>query len=111
MRPSASSSNFSNACLQKSHTRDLIERVGTTWPDRIALEQGLHRLTELSWFLDENEFGNVSPRDGGPPPLPKAWRLGDRPNLKQMHDDACANRVTAEAVEVSCWPRSGRRRA
>ncbi|MBX6323511.1 MAG: hypothetical protein IRY94_16935, partial [Rhodospirillaceae bacterium] len=32
--------------------------------------------------------------------LPKAWRLGNRPNLKQMHHDACANRVTAEAIEL-----------
>ena len=72
MRPSASSSSFSNACLQKSHTRDLIERVGTTWPDRIALEQGLRRWPELSWFLDENEFGSDPAPDAGPPPLPKA---------------------------------------
>ena len=85
---------------QKAHTRDLIGLVGATRPDRIALEQGLRRWTELSWFLDENEFGSDPAPDGGPPPLPKAWRLGDRPNLKQMHDDACANRVTAEAVEL-----------
>ena len=85
---------------QKAHTRDLIGLAGATRPDRIALEQGLRRWTELSWFLDENEFGSDPAPDGGPPPLPKAWRLGNRPNLKQMHDDACANRVTAEAVEL-----------
>ena len=85
---------------QKTHTRDLIGLVGATRPDRIELEQGLRRWTELSWFLDENEFGSDPATDGGPPPLPKAWRLGNRPNLKQMHHDACTNRVMAEAVEV-----------
>ena len=85
---------------QKAHTRDLIGLVGPTQPDRIELEQGLRRWTDLSWFLDENEFGTDAAADGGLPPLPKAWRLGNRPNLKQMHDDACANRVTVEAVEL-----------
>ena len=85
---------------QKAQTRDLIGLVGAMRPDRIELEQGLRRWTDLSWFLDENEFGSDPATDGGPPPLPKAWRLGNRPNLKQMHHDACTNRVTAEAVEV-----------
>ena len=85
---------------QKAHTPDLIGLVGATRPDRIELEQGLRRWTELSWFLDETEFGSDVATGGGPPPLPKAWRLENRPNLKQMHHDACANRVTAEAVEV-----------
>ncbi len=84
---------------QKAHTRDLIGLVGPSQPDRIELEQGLRRWTGVSWFLDENEFGSESAADGGTPPLPVAWRLGNRPNLKQMHDDACANRVMAEAVE------------
>ena len=84
---------------QKAHTRDLIGLVGPTQPDRIELEQGLRRWTGVSWFLDENEFGPETAADGGAPPLPVAWRLGNRPNLKQMHDDACANRVMAEAVD------------
>ena len=84
---------------QKAQTRDLTVLVSAARPGRIELEQALRRWTELSWFLDENEFDRGA-ADGGPPPLPKAWRLGNRPNLKQMHHDACANRVTAEAVEV-----------
>ena len=84
---------------QKAHTRDLIGLVGATRPGRIELEQGLRRWTDVSWFLDENEFGRGA-AGGETPLLPKAWRLGNRPNLKQMHDDACANRVPAEAVEV-----------
>ena len=84
---------------QKAHTRDLIGLVGATRPDPIELDQGLRRWADVSWFLDENEFGSDAAA-GGKAPLPKAWRLGNRPNLKQMHYDACANRVTAEAVEV-----------
>ena len=84
---------------QKAHTRDLIGLVSTARPGRIELEQALRRWTDLSWFLDENEFGRGA-AGGEPMALPKAWRLGNRPNLKQMHDDACMNRVTAEAVEV-----------
>ena len=34
-----------------------------------------------------------------PSPLPKAWRLGNRPNLRQMHHDACSNRVPPTLVE------------
>ena len=85
---------------QKANTPELIALVGSTRPDRIELEQALRRWMEVSWFLDENEFGGESAADGGPTPLPKAWRLGARPNLKQMHHDACANRVSAEAVDL-----------
>ena len=83
---------------QKAHTPELKALVGATRPDRIELEKGLRRWTDLSWFLDEAEFAGAA-ADGGPGALPKAWRLGNRPNLKQMHHDACANRVTAEHVE------------
>ena len=84
---------------QKAHTPELMALVGATRPDRIELEKGLRRWTELSWFLDETEFAGASKTDGGPAALPRAWRLGNRPNLKQMHHDACANRVAAEIVE------------
>ena len=85
---------------QKAHTPELVALVSSTRPDRIALEQALRRWMDVSWFLDENEFGDASATEGGPAPLPKAWRLGNRPNLKQMHHDACANRVSAEAVDL-----------
>ncbi len=81
---------------QKAHTPELMALLGATRPDRIELEKGLRRWTDLSWFLDEAEFPDAS---ASASELPKAWRLGNRPNLKQMHDDACANRVTAEFVE------------
>ena len=85
---------------QKALTPDLIRLIGAARPDRIALEHGLRRWTELSWFLDDAEFAPDAADGAGPAPLPKAWRLGNRPNLRQMHDDACANRVTADAVEA-----------
>ena len=81
---------------QKAHTPELMALLGATRPDRIELEKGLRRWTDMSWFLDEAEFPDAS---AAVSELPKAWRLGNRPNLKQMHDDACANRVTAELVE------------
>ena len=84
---------------QKALTPDLVRLVGAARPDRIELEQGLRRWTELSWFLDDAEFAPAAAARVGPAPLPKAWRLGNRPNLQQMHHDACANRVTADAVE------------
>ena len=84
---------------QKAHTPELIALVGATRPDRIELEKGLRRWTDLSWFLDEAEFSGIAATDGGSGALPRAWRLGNRPNLKQMHHDACTNRVTAELVE------------
>ena len=49
---------------QKAHTRDLIGLVGAARPGRIELEQALRRWTELSWFLDENEFGRGGGRRG-----------------------------------------------
>ncbi len=79
---------------QKAHTPELMALLGATRPDRIELEKGLRRWTDLSWFLDESEFPDASGTDS----LPKAWRLGNRPNLKQMHDDACTNRVSADLV-------------
>ena len=82
---------------QKASTSDLAVLAGATRPDRIEFEKGMQRWTELSWFLDEAEF---SPASGQIAALPKAWRLGNRPNLKQMHHDACNNRVAPEAIEA-----------
>ena len=84
---------------QKAHTPELMALVAATRPDRIELEKALRRWTDISWFLDEAEFAGAANTDGGPGTLPKAWRLGNRPNLKQMHHDACANRVTVELIE------------
>jgi len=84
---------------QKATTRDLLLLVGPTRPDKIELEKSLRRWTEVSWFLDEASLGDAELQTSGTSQLPKAWRLGSKPNLKQMHHDACLTRVTGELVE------------
>ncbi len=81
---------------QKAYTPELMRLVGATRPDHIELKKGLRRWTDMSWFLDEAEFDGTAKADGA---LPRAWRLGNRPNLRQMHHDACTNRVPAESIE------------
>ena len=85
---------------QKALTRELTALIGAASPDKIELEKALHRWTEVSWFLDEVEVGPAETSSDGTRQLPRAWRLGNRPNLRQMHDDACANRVQTALVEA-----------
>lgn len=63
-------------------TRDLMLLLGPTSPDRIELSKGLSRWAEMSWYLDDTF---TAEREAG---LPKSWRLGSKPNLRQMHFDA-----------------------
>ena len=72
--------------------------LGAAGPDKIELEKALRRWTELSWFLDEVEVSTGSGDGDGE--LPKAWRVGNRPNLRQMHHDACTTRVPPPLVEA-----------
>jgi hypothetical protein len=81
-----------------ARTRELLTLVGATQPDKIELEKALQRWTELSWFLDESTMQNREIESSGIRHLPKSWRLGSRPNLHQMHHDACS-RIAEEAVE------------
>jgi hypothetical protein len=78
----------------KALTRDLFLLLGQTRPDKIELEKALHRWVEISWFLDEEVAQEMEETAS----LPQAWRLGSRPNLTQMHHDACRNRVSPELV-------------
>ncbi len=71
---------------QKASTAELMRLLGHTRPDKIELEKALRRWTEVSWFLDEADISTTS---GEPSALPKTWRMGSRPNLKQMHSEAC----------------------
>ncbi len=73
---------------QKATTRELVLLLAPTRPDRIELEEGLTRWAEVSWFLDEAAIGTGGTRADGRPQLPREWRLGTRPNLRQMHHDA-----------------------
>lgn len=84
---------------QKAQTTELIKLVGPTRPDRIELEKALRRWAEISWFLDEADVASGEMKPDGSKGLPRTWRLGDRPNLRQMHHDAMQNRVSVELVE------------
>ena len=67
---------------QRAATRELLMLLGGGAPDKIELEKGLLRWADRSWYLDDT-FTNE--REAG---LPKVWRLGSKPNLRQMHHDA-----------------------
>lgn len=89
---------------RQASTRELIVLLGATRPDRIELEKALKRWTELSWFLDEAAIGA---HDEGAATLPKNWRLGFKPNLRQMHSDAMG-RVPGELIETRLIDEIGR---
>ena len=92
----------------RASTPELVRMAGTAAPDSIELEKGLRRWRDISWFLDDEDapFGTGGLGGGGSgwtetaAELPKSWRLGNRPNLRQMHDEACRQRVSSEAVEA-----------
>lgn len=84
---------------QKALTRDLLVLLGQTRPDKIELEKALRRWADTSWFLDETGLSEAEQGANGDKQLPKSWRLGSRPNLRQMHDDAW-DRVSADLVEA-----------
>ena len=79
-------------------TRDLLMLLGPTHPDEIESEKALHRWTEVSWFLDESTMQNTETNQDGSKLLPKSWRLGFRPNLRQMHHDATLC-ISPEVIE------------
>ena len=84
---------------QKALTPELMVLIGAASPDKIELGKALRRWTELSWFLDEQEIDTGESGADGATALPKAWRLGNRPNLRQMHHAACTSRVPPELVD------------
>ena len=84
---------------QKAVLREIYSLVGHTRPDKIELEKALRRWTEVSWFLDEGAIADAELGGDGKKGLPKNWRLGSRPNLRQMHSAACDN-VIPEVVEA-----------
>lgn len=91
---------------QRALTRELLVLLGATRPDRIELEKALFRWAEVSWFLDESTM--AAERDAGARELPKSWRLGASPNLKQMHSQALA-KVSVDLVELTvegCIPKA-----
>ncbi len=81
---------------RKAYTPELVRMAGSGAPDAIELEKGLRRWRDISWFLDDEDAGVDEPDAA----LPKSWRLGNRPNLRQMHDEAYRQRVSGEEVEA-----------
>ena len=79
----------------KAYTPELLRMVGPTASDGIELEKGLRRWRDISWFLDDED---ADLETEAVPALPRSWRLGNRPNLRQMHDEACQQRVSQEMV-------------
>ena len=67
---------------QRASIRHLKLLSGAAEPDPIEFQKGLERWADASWYLDDTFIDDQE--DG----LPKLWRLGSKPNLKQMHDDA-----------------------
>ena len=81
---------------RKARTNELLRLVGGAGPDAIELRKGLRRWRDTSWFLDdEDEDAQVEDAHS----LPGIWRLGNAPNLRQMHDQSCQDRVSADAVD------------
>ncbi len=66
----------------KAKTRDLLKLIGCTRPDKIELEKGLVLWAQISHWLDDLY---TSIPEGK---LPDTWRLGNKPNLTQMHEVA-----------------------
>jgi hypothetical protein len=84
---------------QKALLREIYSLLGPTRPDKIELEKALKQWTEVSWFLDESAIGDSEALGDGKKGLPKSWRLGSRPNLRQMHSAACDN-ILPDMVEA-----------
>ena len=70
---------------QSAQTPELMVLLGATRPDKIELEKGLKQWATCSHWLDDSFSSTTGD------PLPTAWRLGNRPNLIQMHDEAVRN--------------------
>jgi hypothetical protein len=78
---------------QSARSRDLLVLLGATRPDRIELEKGIVRWAQTSFWLDD-QYTAVDDNE-----LPNTWRLGNRPNLTQMHAVA-AGRVSDDVVRA-----------
>lgn len=91
---------------QKAQTRELFLLVGPTRPDKIELIKSLASWTEISWFLDEETMTDRDPQTAD---LPKAWRLGSRPNLRQMFS-AANGRIPKENIEIKLIDEIGKLR-
>jgi hypothetical protein len=86
---------------RSAKTRDLLLLAGPCRPDKIELEKGLGLWARRSHWLDDS---NASEKDGQ---LPAEWRLGNRPNLNQMHA-AAAGQISDELVRARLFEEIGK---
>ena len=77
---------------QSARSRELTVLTGATRPDKIELEKGLLRWCQVSHWLDDL-YASESDE------LPTTWRLGNRPNLNQMHAVA-ARGISSDVVRA-----------
>ncbi len=89
---------------QNARTRDLVVLLGSTRPDKIELEKGLSRWAQTSYWLDDLYTGV------GEGQLPLTWRLGNRPNLTQMHSVA-ARSITDDIARARLLDEIGKTKA
>ena len=86
---------------QNARIRDLVVLLGATRPDRIELDKGLARWSQTSHWLDD-QFASVSGDQ-----IPATWRLGNRPNLTQMHSVASKN-ISEDVVRARLFDDIGK---
>ena len=86
---------------QSAKTRDLLLLLGAARPDKIELEKGLGRWAQSSYWLDDTL--TAAPEGQ----LPGTWRLGNRPNLNQMHA-AAAKQIADDVVRARLLDEVGR---
>jgi hypothetical protein len=89
----------SQPSTHRALARELLVLLGHTRPDKIELEKVLKRWSDISWFLDEAAINDAETGSDGSKGLPKTWRLGSRPNLKQMHSAACES-ILPDLIET-----------
>lgn len=89
---------------QSARTRDLMVLIAANRPDRIEMEKGLTRWAQTSFWLDDR-YATVEENH-----LPDTWRLGNRPNLIQMHAVA-ASRISDESVRARLLDEIGKCKA
>ena len=79
---------------KNAQLRDLFVLISPSRPDRIELGKGLLRWAQTSYWLDDR-YTTTEGQE-----LPKTWRLGNRPNLTQMHAEAARN-IADELIEAA----------
>jgi hypothetical protein len=78
---------------QSAKLRDLTVLIAPNRPDKIELDKGLSRWAQVSFWLDDQHTSGEGNK------LPETWRLGNRPNLTQMHSVA-ASRINDDVVRA-----------